>query len=414
MRQEREEQEEKTKSKIDEPLPYVVFITSKSKLNRNEMVFGTYNEVTIDTLRWIYMKYLDSFNGLTQYLLDFHLLEHKPFLVAIDGFEQFWSDSADPKSSQWTTKNKQLKADFLVNIIKNIEILYKNTSNPVKFVWAQRIFATIPDSKMGAPSSVENSLKEYNFLTNLYTQRAEEVYLILIRPNAGGDVIKVNDESEEEEQDAIPIEVKSKNETEAWQFISEFIVKSTPFQNDLNSEDEFEFIKSKMLSLYKLKFDSEAIFKGKEPKALLFKLDWQEDVEESKSNQPTPKIELDPEDEVLTRSMVQLRDHILGDAKIDYENQQDGEQIVQYNVQDDGPQQSDNEEKPKENDDMNVDKNSQDEETKAQEAKSKSNKHDRSEEVPSNTDDDAEKHVKAAKNKNRSQKHQGSAVEVDE
>jgi hypothetical protein len=90
---EREELEEKKGTTIDEPLPYIVYITSKRKLDENQLIFGTYSEVTIDVLKNIRMKYIDTFDSLVQYLLDFHLLPTKPTKVFIDGMELYCSGS---------------------------------------------------------------------------------------------------------------------------------------------------------------------------------------------------------------------------------------------------------------------------------------------------------------------------------
>ncbi len=54
-------------------------------------MFGTYSEVSIDTLNQIKLKYIEDYEGLVQFLADFHLIkkENKPCLLAIDGLDHY-------------------------------------------------------------------------------------------------------------------------------------------------------------------------------------------------------------------------------------------------------------------------------------------------------------------------------------
>lgn len=55
----------------------------------SRMLFGTYCEVSIDTLREIRIKYIEDYESLVQYLVDFHLLKQKPSILAIDCLESY-------------------------------------------------------------------------------------------------------------------------------------------------------------------------------------------------------------------------------------------------------------------------------------------------------------------------------------
>jgi len=40
-----------------------------------QFMFGTYCEVSIETLKQIKLKYIEDYEGLVQFLADFHLLK---------------------------------------------------------------------------------------------------------------------------------------------------------------------------------------------------------------------------------------------------------------------------------------------------------------------------------------------------
>lgn len=64
-------------------------ITSKKKMIESKMIFGIYCEVSIETLREVKLKYIEDYEGLVQFLCDFHLLPVKPSILAIDSLEYF-------------------------------------------------------------------------------------------------------------------------------------------------------------------------------------------------------------------------------------------------------------------------------------------------------------------------------------
>ena len=68
---------------------HAVLITSKKKMIESKMIFGIYCEVSIETLREVKLKYIEDYEGLVQFLCDFHLLPHKPSILAIDSLEYF-------------------------------------------------------------------------------------------------------------------------------------------------------------------------------------------------------------------------------------------------------------------------------------------------------------------------------------
>ena len=306
---------------------YAVFITSKHKLNYNSLVFGTYSEVTIDVLRNIRMKYMDSFRALTEYFSDFHLIDPKPSVVVVDGLEQYCTDSNDRKTSQLTSINKKLKADYIINMINNLELLYKDTSNPIEFICSQRIFSTV-NGKDTKESAVSISSGEYNFLASLYLRYTSQIYLTLVSPNTGGKAFTYEEEFEED--DIVHLESRSKNEQAVEFHIGKHIISSTPFEPKIDPEEEFEFVQAKMISLYKIRSDEDAIFRGEEVKNMLYRLDHpdSESNEEAKLKS-NPDLKIEEDDEIITNSMIVLRDHVLGDAQMEYE--QDGQQIIPQN-----------------------------------------------------------------------------------
>jgi hypothetical protein len=68
---------------------HACLITSKKKMIESKMIFGIYCEVAIETLREVKLKYIEDFEGLVQFLTDFHLLPVKPSVIAIDSLEYF-------------------------------------------------------------------------------------------------------------------------------------------------------------------------------------------------------------------------------------------------------------------------------------------------------------------------------------
>lgn len=71
------------------PSAHACLITSKKKMIESKMIFGIYCEVSIETLREVKLKYIEDYEGLVQFLADFHLMPHKPSVLAIDSLEYF-------------------------------------------------------------------------------------------------------------------------------------------------------------------------------------------------------------------------------------------------------------------------------------------------------------------------------------
>ena len=308
----REELIKAKEMETDDPYPYAVYITSKRKLNENQLVFGTYSEVTIDVLKNIKMKYIDSFEWLVEYLMDFHLLQHIPSIVVIDGFELYWTGSCDLKLSQITSGNKKIKVDYLINCIKHLEALY-SSSNQVEFIIGQRIFSTVKDASLASNDVIQKSKEEFEFLAKLYSKHTKRIYILLIGQNAGGQPIKFDDEDED-------VQIKEWNDkTKAdpgyRTHVAANIFDKFTLINSTSLNDEYEFIKTKMISLYKVIYDQGDIFEGIKPEVCLKRLE----ITEIENSDNSKNINFD-EDGVEIQCVSQLRDHILGDAKIDYEN----------------------------------------------------------------------------------------------
>lgn len=69
--------------------PHACILTSKRHMIEQNMLFGIYCEVQIETLRQIQLKYVEDYESLVQFLTDFHLLSHKPSILAIDGLDYY-------------------------------------------------------------------------------------------------------------------------------------------------------------------------------------------------------------------------------------------------------------------------------------------------------------------------------------
>jgi hypothetical protein len=68
---------------------HACLITSKKKMVESKMICGISCEVSIETLREVKLKYIEDYEGLVQFLTDFHLLPIKPSVLAIDSLEYF-------------------------------------------------------------------------------------------------------------------------------------------------------------------------------------------------------------------------------------------------------------------------------------------------------------------------------------
>jgi hypothetical protein len=65
------------------------------------MIFGIYCEVSIEILKQIKLKYIEDYEGLVQFLTDFHLLNKKPSILVIDSLEYYIENT---KNTNMTTK----------------------------------------------------------------------------------------------------------------------------------------------------------------------------------------------------------------------------------------------------------------------------------------------------------------------
>lgn len=59
-----------------------------------QMLFGIYCEVQIETLKQIWLKYVEDYESLVQFLSDFHLLtgSRKPSILALDNLDHFFEN----------------------------------------------------------------------------------------------------------------------------------------------------------------------------------------------------------------------------------------------------------------------------------------------------------------------------------
>ena len=84
-------------------------------------MFGTYCEVSIETLKQIKLKYIEDYEGLVQYLTDFHLLKNKPSLLAIDGLDFF------VENKTLNSLTKAMRLNFLMSLIMDCRDFIDNT-----------------------------------------------------------------------------------------------------------------------------------------------------------------------------------------------------------------------------------------------------------------------------------------------
>lgn len=100
------------------------------------MIFGIYCEVSIETLKEVKLKYIEDYEGLVQYLTDFHLLPVKPTILAIDSLEFF----VDNKRQGINQLTRQMRFNFLMSLIQNCKPFLTNAHmNPNNLVVSYKI-----------------------------------------------------------------------------------------------------------------------------------------------------------------------------------------------------------------------------------------------------------------------------------
>jgi hypothetical protein len=92
-----------------------------------QFMFGTYCEVSIETLKQIKLKYIEDYEGLVQFLADFHLLKNKPCLLAIDGLDHYVEGG---KSVNSLTRSMRLH--FLLTLIQDCSENFLDSSQIFK------------------------------------------------------------------------------------------------------------------------------------------------------------------------------------------------------------------------------------------------------------------------------------------
>jgi len=139
------------------------------------MIFGIYCEVSIETLREVKLKYIEDYEGLVQFLCDFHLLEHKPSVLAIDSLEYF-VDSRRQGINQLT---KQMRFNFLMTLLKDCQqfldtSVYKQNNLIVSY--------KLHNSEMKAETSEEEQMQinevEFQRLYSELSRYTPQIYYI--------------------------------------------------------------------------------------------------------------------------------------------------------------------------------------------------------------------------------------------
>eukprot|EP00347_Sterkiella_histriomuscorum_P013841 403363160 len=108
-----------------QPNYQVCFITSKKRMLESQFLFGTYCEVSIEILRQIRLKYIEDYEGLVQFLADFHLIpkQNKPCLLCIDSLDFYVENN---KSLNNLTRLMRL--NFLMTLIQDCQQLLDSSS----------------------------------------------------------------------------------------------------------------------------------------------------------------------------------------------------------------------------------------------------------------------------------------------
>ena len=96
-------------------LPEALFLCSKKRLLSNQFQFGTYCEVSIETLKQVKLKYLEDYDSLVHFLTDAHLLAKKPALIALDGLEWYVESGGAGQISQLT---KEMRVNFILSLLQ--------------------------------------------------------------------------------------------------------------------------------------------------------------------------------------------------------------------------------------------------------------------------------------------------------
>jgi hypothetical protein len=172
----------------------------------------------------------------------------------------------DNKSAQIDSATKKMRMDYLINIMRSIEALYSEHAISTQFLLSQWIFSTVPDAACASNKYLENSQKELQFLLTIYSKYSIQTYLLLTRPNAGGEKLSFIDSDEED----VPTIVKEKLDPDSHSkthiaeciFNNFPILSSSPPTDNSTFASEYEYIKQKILLLYKFTLKTDKIFDG--------------------------------------------------------------------------------------------------------------------------------------------------------
>ncbi|CDW77091.1 UNKNOWN [Stylonychia lemnae] len=95
------------------------FITSKKRMVETPFIFGTYSEVSIESLKQIKLKYIEDYEGLVKYLADFHLIQkqNKPCLLCIDNLDHYIENKS------FNNLTRMMRLNFVMTLIKDCQDL---------------------------------------------------------------------------------------------------------------------------------------------------------------------------------------------------------------------------------------------------------------------------------------------------
>lgn len=104
------------------------FITSKKRMLDTQFMFGTYCEVSIETLKQVKLRYIEDYEGLIAFLMDFHLLKNKPCLLALDSLDHYLETStssgngtgAQGKTTQASSLTKCVRFNLIMTLLGEI------------------------------------------------------------------------------------------------------------------------------------------------------------------------------------------------------------------------------------------------------------------------------------------------------
>lgn len=149
---------------------HALVITSKKRLLENQLIFGIYCEVSIDTLKQVKLKYLEDYDSLVQFLADFHLLSTKPDLLVIDSLDCYLERGTSALSTG-NVVTRAVRLAWLMELLRDVEGTVLKSSGATK---DRRVMVTYRVGQEGATGMVQN--EEIMRVNREMRKYSDEVY----------------------------------------------------------------------------------------------------------------------------------------------------------------------------------------------------------------------------------------------